>query len=121
MNVEINTLINGELAYHVAMVDTTRVLSGWQQLRHYRNIFGELMVDRGAPDLGWEFFSPSRLWQQGGPIIEAAQISLKCYRHGEWYAYSDHFGATACGETALIAAMRVYVKNKFGEFVKAIP
>ncbi|NPT59134.1 phage protein NinX family protein [Paraburkholderia elongata] len=62
-------------------------------------------------------------WQWGGPIIEREQITVIC-DDGKWEAFSywksgeyedDHeYGVRMEGETALIAAMRCLVANKFG-------
>ena len=68
----------------------------------------------------WE---PSKDWSQGGPIIEAQKIDLEYFNHVEdWLAiHPRHYEgppyASAHGETALVAAMRCYVKSKLGEEV----
>jgi hypothetical protein len=75
------------------------------------------------PELGLQvrtIFSPTSRWDQGGPIIERERISIKQDARGGCYAYFDHSNPTAAGPTALVAAMRVYVKSKFGEEVDDI-
>jgi hypothetical protein len=78
-----------------------------------------------------DIYSPSRYWEQGGPIIEREGITL-CFSgnvvaNNKWEAYTgamqtydglegDHM---AVGPTPLIAAMRVYVTSKFGDEVAA--
>ncbi|MCP1765030.1 phage protein NinX family protein [Bradyrhizobium japonicum] len=61
-----------------------------------------------------QVFMPSKSWDQGGRIIDREGISLKCGEDRSWYAYSEFFDATAAGGSALEAAMRAIVKNKFG-------
>jgi hypothetical protein len=58
---------------------------------------------------------PSELWSLGGPIIEEEGIAL-FYDGNGWHAESD--AGTYDGETALVAAMRSYVANEFGEDVE---
>lgn len=65
-------------------------------------------------------YSPSTNWAQGGPLIERERISIKQDAGGGCYAYFDHRNETAAGDTLLIAAMRAYVKSKFGEKVEDI-
>ena len=76
------------------------------------------------------FFSPSKDWSQGGPIIERDGIELQCntsalqaaaYKNAnpDWFAClkfkrADHWHGT----TPLIAAMRCYVASKLGDEVE---
>ncbi len=62
-------------------------------------------------------FQPSTNWEQGGPIIQRAELSsLKCYNHNEWGCLN---GEVFCeGSTPLIAAMRCYVASKLGDEVE---
>lgn len=85
--------------------------------------------DKGLPQCmmrsGVEkWFCPSIDWEQGGPIIERALISVlygpvdSPSEPGYWTAFirpSDDNGYD--GPTPLIAAMRAYVASKFGEEV----
>lgn len=65
-------------------------------------------------------WSPSTMWQVGGPIIHREWMSLECRKDGkEWFARigSGGFGtyhAEQRGRTALVAAMRAYVESVFG-------
>lgn len=73
-------------------------------------------------------FKPSTDWAQGGPIIERESIALICCRSYGWLAIHDsdrnedgapdnEAHSASNGPTPLIAAMRAYVTNKFGEEV----
>lgn len=82
-------------------------------------------------------FKPSTQWPDGGPIIDMARISIEFYgthwgampndEHGCEIADSDHekhvqmasgwCPVMATGETALVAAMRAFVKMKLGDTV----
>ena len=77
------------------------------------------------PD-GWEYFTPSADWGQGGPIIEREEIGTKrhapCMKGEEWEAMGSITAKGAgyryaIGPTPLIAAMRCYVASKFGDEV----
>lgn len=71
-------------------------------------------------------YSPSKLWQQGGPIIEREGISL--FRDDQeimggkfWEAglpINDTSSRCYTGPTPLIAAMRCYVQSKYGDEVE---
>jgi hypothetical protein len=79
-------------------------------------------------------YAPSTNWAQGGPIIE--REIFKVFRNvgGKWTAqlkrripyYSPTYDAdigtdeivSVAGETALIAAMRCYVRSKLGDEVE---
>ncbi|MBP6616382.1 MAG: DUF2591 family protein [Burkholderiaceae bacterium] len=62
-------------------------------------------------------------WAQGGPIIEREKIDLEYDSIvQDWRAiHPKHFGgppyASAHGATALVAAMRAYVRSKMGDVV----
>jgi hypothetical protein len=58
---------------------------------------------------------PSELWSLGGPIIELEGIGI-FYDGNGWHAESN--AGTYDGDTALVAAMRSYVANEFGEDVE---
>jgi len=64
-------------------------------------------------------WAPTKLWSQGGPIIEEAKIDLNCdwEKTGEWSASMEP-DINAQGSTALEAAMRTYVTASFGENIK---
>jgi hypothetical protein len=69
-----------------------------------------------------DYWQPSELWEQGGPIIEREGISVD--RIGSaWTAdIADSVGGyiehTESGTTPLIAAMRCYVASKLGDTVE---
>ena len=72
-------------------------------------------------------FSPSTKWEQGGPIIERAEIGIKrrapCMKGEEWEASPSITakgagGKFGCGPTPLIAAMRCYVASNLGDEVE---
>lgn len=85
---------------------------------------------------GWspfQSFSPSALWEQGGPIIEREKISIELCFSGSycegsfatptgWKAAKYKRGGALNepafrGPTPLIAAMRCYVASKLGDEV----
>ena len=62
-----------------------------------------------------DYWQPSELWEQGGPIIERERIELE-HDGAIWWARikaDDDFDGT----TPLIAAMRCYVAMKLGDTV----
>ena len=63
-----------------------------------------------------DYWQPSELWEQGGPIIEREHIELE-WSGQDWIAViradEEFFGFTP-----LIAAMRCYVASKLGEEVE---
>ena len=74
-------------------------------------------------------FTPSTDWAQGGPIIdrEGIQVAPMPAKGGTWCAVSigrlpnragSANGAWVEGPTPLIAAMRAYVRAKFGPEVE---
>ena len=54
-------------------------------------------------------------WTQGGPIIEREHVNLD-HDGGLWWAH-DSRGISHCGETPLVAAMRLYVHWRLGLMV----
>lgn len=71
---------------------------------------------------------PSSKWQEGGQIIERELIEFKAFSGGSkgfrWEAcmyIEDDEAVHQFGDTALIAAMRVYVKAKCQDNVIAVP
>ena len=68
------------------------------------------------------YHSPTRLWSQGGPIIERLMLEkrlvLRCWvEKGCCEASLDFPYRFSYGPTPLIAAMRCYVVSKFGDTV----
>jgi len=95
-------------------------LLGAELDRHVAKAQGKLE----APD-----FSPSSDWAQGGPIIdrEGIQVAPMPAKGGAWCAVSigrlpnrvgSANGAWMEGPTPLIAAMRAYVRARFGPEVE---
>ena len=75
---------------------------------------------------GGEFYSPSTIWEQGGPIIERERIAVELSTlHAGWFAVSDS-GCYATpkrrvyadGPTPLIAVMRCFVAQLAGDEVE---
>ena len=72
-----------------------------------------------------DYWQPSELWEQGGPIIEREGIGLRgpSIRGNAWAAFIDLSGTSQgsqhrhTGPTPLIAAMRCYVASKLGDTV----
>ena len=68
----------------------------------------------------WEITPSSRRystdWSQGGPIIERERIAI-VPTNPDWWA-EDRTRVEGNGSTPLIAAMRCYVKSKFGDTVE---
>ena len=67
-----------------------------------------------------KYFFPSTNWQQGGPIIHDAGISITQVNPGAWKAFpgqAEKYSIIAEGPTPLIAAMRCFVYIKFGNIV----
>lgn len=71
------------------------------------------------PTLAQRQWAPSRLWSQGGPIIEEAHIDLNWdwEESSEWTASTEP-DINAQGKSVLEAAMRAYLISKFGDEVK---
>ena len=119
--------LNGAaLDYWVAKAEGHRV----------RVVDGDVVFYTGGDDTGLKErrgprYSPSAEWSDGGPIIERERIAfvqlVEAFHKnlGRWEAHVDGYVAqgdldgTACGfgQTQLIAAMRAYVVNKFGDEV----
>lgn len=62
-------------------------------------------------------FSPTRNWEQAGPIIERERLQLDPYDipgdvDGRWFAKSYKKDIEGWGPTPLIAAMRVFVASR---------
>jgi len=79
---------------------------------------------------GYDYYTPSTDWAQGGPIIEREKIdtnhiSIDQYSGDSYWVASFPRPAThkdlwrfGYGPTLLIAAMRCYVANKLGDEVE---
>lgn len=71
------------------------------------------------PSIAPRQWAPTRLWSQGGPIIEEAKIDLNWdwEESAEWTA-SIEPDINTQGKTVLEAAMSAYVISKLGEEVE---
>ena len=76
---------------------------------------------------GGEFYSPSTIWEQGGPIIEREEIGVRrnapCSAGREWEATPSILakgagGRWGYGPTPLIAGMRCFVASKLGDLIE---
>jgi hypothetical protein len=67
---------------------------------------------------GYDYYTPSTDWAQGGPIIEREGISWHCGNKASWHAYGYGSADNISGPTPLIAAMRCYVASKLGDNVE---
>lgn len=81
---------------------------------------------KGVLPLTAPIFSPSTSWQEGGPIIEREEISIRheipAMRDSIWQARPSLSakgagGRWGVGPTPLIAAMRCYVASKLGDTI----
>ncbi len=75
---------------------------------------------------GGEFYSPSTIWEQGGPIIEREEIGIRvnrpCSAGREWEASPSITakgagGRWGYGPTPLTAAMRCYCRSNIGDVI----
>lgn len=69
-------------------------------------------------------FSPSRLWEHAGPIIEREEINvvapdIEAVDHDRLWSADRHEDQRICyGPTPLMAAMRAFVASKLGDEVE---
>ena len=92
--------------------------------------FAYLMTDKGprykvhGPHGGWEWYGPSKHWDQAGPIIDREGIDTIHERNAEgevvqiWAVLDQEQVPKYFGETPLIAAMRCFVASKLGDEVE---
>lgn len=69
----------------------------------------------------YEWWAPSRIWAQGGPIIDREELGFAKYGPNKtWKAVigATPRGTPAYGPTPLVAAMRCYVATKLGDEVE---
>jgi hypothetical protein len=104
-------LTGTQLDYWVAKAEGIEVK--YSTAAEYWRIIGE------PNEIQWV---PHRDWSQAGPIIEREGIGFfrapspgHEYGNEAWVASDAHDTYTQRGETPLIAAMRAYIANKFGE------
>ena len=65
-----------------------------------------------------DYWQPSELWEQGGPIIEREGIELLCETLGFRWVAIPQKGIEWRGSTPLEAAMRCYVASKLGDEIE---
>ena len=70
-----------------------------------------------APDEWVAMPRPSEDWAEGGPIIEEHRIELQFNGPAGWRATEYNFAHAMDGDTPLVAAMRVFVRNELGPAV----
>ena len=81
----------------------------------------DFWISRGGDYVRFDFYQPSSIWAQGGPIIERERIETGYIINGglsAWRARPFNGSIVAYGPTPLIAAMRCYVASKLGDEVK---
>lgn len=73
-------------------------------------------VKDGVAEFNLDFFSPSEVWAQGGPIIDRELLCLnQDTPRKQWVATTNDAGLMQFGLTPLLAAMRCYVASKLGD------
>lgn len=109
----VNTLQGAELDYWVARAD------GHEPTLHPYGPHTRGFTCKAHVTLpGVLVYSPSERWDQGGPIIERERIQLWDLGSTEWAAKVNKIaGNLGSGPTPLIAAMRAFVADRFGDFV----
>lgn len=81
----------------------------------------EIFQYDGRPALRFEYklYSPSTLWEQGGPIIEReGMVSVRRDWDGEVIWTAEGGRSFGTGPTPLFAIMRCYVSGKLGDEVE---
>ncbi|MFC0667073.1 phage protein NinX family protein [Azotobacter chroococcum] len=123
--IEVNTaeLVGPALDWAVAKADDLPV----QYSKRLGVHLAKLIVISGDPNflpMGARY-APSRLWSQGGPLIEKYQMELDFQHEGLVFAYpcdddgNDNAGENGSfGPTHLIAACRSIVSAKLGDTVQ---
>jgi hypothetical protein len=108
-------LEGGELSYWVAQAQGLRVEFELINEAKHAIIFIDTAYFKGDRRI----FNPHEDWSDGGPIIESEKITIESPTNiSGWCAYVDgDDDGNSLGKTPLIAAMRAFVKSKFGEYV----
>jgi hypothetical protein len=68
-----------------------------------------------------DYWQPSELWEQGGPIIEREIAKIERFSDSLWEATAFTKNAqdfVQRGTTSLTAAMRCYVASKLGDTIE---
>lgn len=117
MKVKTENLIDLSLDWAVAeCLGATRI-----QLYEYN---GRRMIRVSLPEGIHAPWEPSRYWGQGGPIIDRMMQGKFFLLENDdscchvAYSETEHDNAHGYGPTPLIAAMRCFVANKFGDEVE---
>lgn len=106
---KVEELVGAKLDYWVAKAEGLQIELG-QDGKFHGYIF---RPDEDGND-DWYIYSPSTDWSQGGPIIEAADISIDTIQAGKDRKAASISGKFYVGPTCLIAAMRAFVASRFG-------
>lgn len=110
MKIETTELTGEALDWAVALIEH----NDWVE-QGYLESFHDLRFDDGY------VFSPSTDWSQGGLLIQSNKISIAPDPQLGWIArsYMDFMDERVfSGATPLIAAMRCYVANHYGDEVE---
>lgn len=101
---------------------------GWFASKYGQSVFGPgdgRWQGHGSKDGAWQArgcswgrFQPSSSWEWAGPIIEREGIGFYKANGDKWRAQPYGGEYVSYGATALIAAMRCYVKSKLGHEVE---
>jgi len=127
VQLKVSELTNDQLDACVAHIEGRATVTeeaikaaGCDDFQHYwRGRTSEIRY----PDPPGQFWSPSRDWRVGGPIIERERIGLNFYSPN-WKATMrrahgwDGMVASESGPTPLVAAMRAFVAAKVGHMVE---
>lgn len=111
MKIKTSSLKSTALDWAVAMIENPEWFSSpeWSMAHP-----SDLAMDDG------DYYAPSINWNQGGRIIEHEGISIRhripCAENKEWEASAGRY--CFFGPTPLVAAMRCFVANKFGNEVE---
>lgn len=137
MKVKVSELIGAALDWAVAKAEGVDVEG--------RGILRTNTSTDGGND--WVPYAPSRVWSQGGPVIDNAKISLDTYCYddvncesvamagiGNEYPHEEErivsitkvwfhdahieYRHTQTGPTPLVAGMRCFVSSKFGDEIE---
>jgi hypothetical protein len=105
-----------QLAYWVAMAENlTPSLNQFLCITREETPGATPVVDEND-SMGFSY-SPQKIWDQGGPLIEKYGVSIYPYIDGHgWYAHAQNGRGTRMdGDSPLVAAMRSIVATKYGK------
>jgi hypothetical protein len=107
MKIKTTELVGEALDWAVALIEHP----DWRE-QGYLESFYDLQFDDGY------LFSPSTDWSQGGPLIQSGKLIISPDPSLGWTARSYMDSRVFSGTTPLIAAMRCYVANHYGDEVE---